>query len=286
MSLNEGNQNLSHEQVNTTVLETVETTNNNTIEDMIEPQPVLTEDDLDKTTNSNYVIATEELKELADEIFAQVKGSIETFKINVGNFTLIIAIVLEKVHKYVMLDEQEKYSVAMLVLEKLVTLVPDTDENDQYYLRNIIPSIIQVVVNSSQGKLKLKIKKLRRNKPIDINIVVEQLYQKVKELIEKNVYTPEYLVTHIMVILGNVMVSVEQYPQLTNIEKKAIVVRIIDNLIEELIMKYPNMDDNLKNLLLQSKLMLPNVVDTIANVANTHFGIKQFKGLFKCCKCK
>ena len=51
---------------------------------------------------------------------------------------------------------------------------------------------------------------------------------------------------------------------------------------------FPDMDENLKGLLNQAKLMLPSIIDMLVSVGRKHFdiGIKKCKKwLSKICKC-
>ena len=234
-------------------------------------------------------VPTQEVKEFANEVYEEYKELLESLNINTTNFILIVTKCLERVNKIKKMNDQEKYATTVLILNQLVDEVPDTDETDRYYLKNMVPSLIRIVINASDGKLKLNIKKLKRKKTVNVKQIIEDLYKQIKQIITDNNYTAEYICTNVVVIVGMLMTAVEQYPELTGMEKKAIVIKIFDKLIDDFTDIFPDMDDNLKGLVQHAKIMLPSVIDMLVSVGRNHFQIKAkkcWKWLKGVCKCK
>ena len=239
-------------------------------------------------TEEEY-IPTQEVKELANEIYEEYKELLESLNINTTNFILIVTKSLERVNRIKKLNDQEKYATTILILNQLVEEVPDTDETDRYYLKNMVPSLIRIVIDASDGKLKLNVKRLKRKKTVNVKQVIEDLYEQIKQIITDNNYSAEYICTNVVVIVGMLMTAVEQYPELTGMEKKAVVIKIFDRLIDDFTDIFPDMDDNLKGLVQQAKLMLPSVIDMLVSVGRNHFQIKAkkcWKWLKGICGCK
>lgn len=233
-------------------------------------------------------VPTEEIKEFANELYEEFKDLLVSLNINVNNFILIVTKCLERVNKIKKLNDQEKYATTILIVNQLVEEVPNTDETDRYYLRNMVPSLIRIVIDASDGKLKLNVKKMKKTHNVNVKQVINDLYEQIKQIITDNNYSAEYICTNVVVIVGMLMTAVEQYPGLTGMEKKAIVMKIFDKLIDDIQEMYPDMDENLKGLLNQAKIMLPSVIDMLVSVGRKHFdiGIKKAKKFFKSiCKC-
>ena len=122
-------------------------------------------------------VPTEEIKEFADELYEEFKDLLVSLNINVENFILIVTKCMERVNKIKKLNDQEKYATTILIVNQLVEEVPNTDETDRYYLRNMVPSLIRIVIDASDGKLKLNIKKVKRKYNVDVKRVIEDLYE-------------------------------------------------------------------------------------------------------------
>jgi hypothetical protein len=228
---------------------------------------------------------SEDVKNFVNKVYDEYKELVTTLNVTENNFILVITKCLERVNKIKNLSEQDKYDVAILIINKLVDEVPGTDENDKYYLRNMVPSLVNIVLDASKGKLKLNVK--RKNKQtVDVKQIIDDLYKQIVDIIKENHYTAKYICTNVVVIVGMLMSAVEQYPNLTGMEKKAIVVKIFDKLIDELVVLFPDMDDTLKYLVQHAKMMLPSVIDMLVSVGKNHVKIlcKKCIGLFKCCK--
>jgi hypothetical protein len=250
-----------------------------TIVDQVQPSPLPVEE-----YNEDYE-PSDDVKEFVDKIYSEYKELVTTLNIAEENFILVVAKCLERVNKIKKLSDQDKYDVAILIINRLVDEVPGTDASDRYYLRNMVPSLVNIVLDASKGKLKLNVKRKQR-KNIDIKKIIDDLYNQVIEIIKENHYTAKYLCSNIVIIVGMLMSAVEQYPDLSGMEKKAIVVKIFDRLIDELVMLFNDMDDTLKNLVQHAKLMLPSIIDMLVSVGKNHFKIltKKCNSLFGCCK--
>jgi hypothetical protein len=228
---------------------------------------------------------SDEVKGFVDEVYYEYRELVTTLNVTEQNFILVVAKCLERVNKIKNLSQQDKYDVAILIINKLVNEVPGTDSIDRYYLRNMVPSLVNIVLDASKGKLKLNVKRKNR-KNVDVKQIIDDLYTQVIEIIKENHYTAKYICTNVVVIVGMLMSAVEQYPGLSGMEKKAIVVKIFDRLINELVVLFPDMDDTLKDLVQHAKMMLPTVIDMLVSVSKNHFNIltKKCTRLFKCCR--
>ena len=71
--------------------------------------------------------------------------------------------------------------------------------------------------------------------------------------------------------------------RLTGMEKKAVVLRVFDNLMDELPNLYPMMSEDMKVLVEQTKLMLPSVVDMLVSLGRKKMNLS-FDDVKKCWK--
>lgn len=226
-----------------------------------------------------------ELQKFVDEAYNEYRALIAPLNITVANFIMLVTKTIEKVSKVKEMNPEQKYDASLMVLNKLVNEIPDTDENDKYYLNNLIPSLINIVQEASQGKLKLKPSRFSKKKQVDVQTIVDDLYDNIKGIIKKNNYGAEYVCTNVVVIVGMIMTGVEQYPALTGMEKKAVVMRVFDNLLDELPLMYPKMGEELKALVAQAKILLPSVIDMLVSVGrkSTNLSFEKCKKMFLCC---
>lgn len=242
-----------------------------TTEEVVEDEQPVVEDESDE------YVPTEVMKDFADTVYAEFKDLVVSLNINSDNFIIVVTKTLERIDRVSNMSGQEKYGVAILVLDKLIDEIPDMDDNDKYYVRNIVPSLIEIVISASKGKLKLNLRKVKRRQQINVGAVVEDLYTQIKDIIKENDYTGEYITRNVTVIVGMLMTAVEQYPDLTGAEKKAIVLHVVDKMIDDLMTLFPDMDPQLLELSKHTKNMLPTVVDILISVGRKHFEINATK---------
>ena len=234
---------------------------------------------------------SKELKDFANTVYDEFRGMVESLNLNVTNFILIVTKCIERVDKFTKMSGQDKYIVVMLVLNKVVDDVMTVDANDKYYLHNMIPSLIEIVIETSKGRLNLNLKHIKRTRQVDVKQIIDDLYSQIKDIIKEDNYSAEYICTNVVIIVGMLMSAVEKYPDVTGMEKKAIVIRVIDKLIDELYTIFPKMDSSLKLLIEHAKLMLPDVIDMLVSISRKHFDINikkckaKFASIFSCC-CK
>lgn len=249
-------------------------------------------DEVNHEINSETVEPSQEIKDYANTVYNEFKGMVESLHLNVTNFILAVTKCIERVDKFHKMSGQDKYIVVMLVLNRIIDEVMDIDANDKYYLHNMIPSLIEIVIETSKGRLKLNLKHIKRTRQVDVKQIIDDLYNQIKDIIAEDNYSAEYICTNVVIIVGMLMTAVEKYPDLTGMEKKAIVIRVIDRLIDELYTIFPKMDPSLKLLIEHAKLMLPEVIDMLVSISRKHFNInlKECKAkclsIFSCCRKK
>jgi hypothetical protein len=232
----------------------------------------------------------EELNTFVNQTYNEYKKMVVPLNINVTNFVMLVTKTVKKVCKVKEMTPEQKFDTTLLILTKLVDEIPNVDDNDRYYLNNVVPSLINIVQDTSDGKLKLKSSKFQFKKraPVDVQKVIDDLYEHIKSVLRKKNYGAEYIATNVVIIVGMIMTGVEQYSVLTGMEKKAVVVSVFEKIIDELPVMYPKMNDELKSLLQNSKLILPNVIDMLVSVGRKtqHFNFEHSQKLWQrllCC---
>ena len=189
---------------------------------------------------------------------------------------------IEKVEKVKSLSGDESLQLALDVLSKLVDDVPNLTDTDRRYLDATIPGMIRTVISSSKGGKKFRTAKKALKKayrkgmdkisPIQIS---EDILHKIVVVIKKKNYQPSYICSNLIVMASMVMTMVEKYPTLSGMEKKNIVVKVLNQLVEKLPTMFDSVDPEDVELLKQSLQSLPDMIDTIVAVGNNKFEINQ-----------
>ena len=110
--------------------------------------------------------------------------------------------------------------------------------------------------------------------------VVDNLYEEVKDIIKDRVITPE----NIIQVVITCMKLVEQNKNLSGSQKKVIVLRVVELLINDIICD----DDTRKNLEMVVTTVLPNLIDVMKSLDIGKISIKikkKWNEIFTCCKC-
>lgn len=106
----------------------------------------------------------------------------------------------------------------------------------------------------------------------------ERLYDEVKKIIGNQKLNR----SNIVVILLSLMQSVENYKNLTGVQKKTLILDTLNNVINDIIDEQEAME-----LKLLVQLTLPSVIDTFISIDKKKIAIKIKKGcksIFSCCK--
>ncbi len=267
---------------------TNDTTNDTTTDEITVVVAESTEPDDNNTTaeESNSVddldLDPEELVESVESIYLELKNSVSGLGINPANYIVIVTKVIEKVEKVKSLSGDESLQLAMDVLSKLVDDVPNLTDTDRRYLDATIPGMIRTIISNSKSGAKFRtskkaLKKAYRKGMDKINPVQisEDILHKIVVVIEKKNYNASYICSNLIVMASMVMTMVEKYPTLSGMEKKNIVVKVLNQLVEKLPSMFDSVDPEDVALLKQSLKSLPDMIDTIVAVGNNKFEINQ-----------
>ena len=107
----------------------------------------------------------------------------------------------------------------------------------------------------------------------------ERLYEEVKKIIGNKKLNR----SNIVVILLSLMQSVENYKNLTGVQKKTLILDTLNNVINDII----DDEQEAMELKLLVQLTLPSVIDTFISIDKKKIAIKIKKGcksIFSCCK--
>ena len=237
---------------------------------------------VDSQGDNDLELDPEDLVESVESIYLELKNSVSGLGINPANYIVIVTKVIEKVDKVKSLSGDESLQLAMDVLSKLVDDVPNLTDTDRRYLDATIPGMIRTVISSSKGGRKFRTAKKALKKayrkgmdkisPVQIS---EDILHKIVVVIQKKNYQPSYICSNLIVMASMVMTMVEKYPTLSGMEKKNIVVKVLNQLVEKLPMLFDSVDPEDVELLKQSLRSLPDMIDTIVAVGNNKFEINQ-----------
>lgn len=238
-------------------------------------------------SDDNYE-PSDQVKLLASSHYSEFKNIAQTINMNVENIIVVVTRCMETAETFTTLSGQDKYDFVILIMNHIIDDVSTADATNKQYMKIVLPSLIKIIIDASNGKLNIQDVKQMKN-TIPISQIVDNLYTQLRNLItgDKN-YTPEYICSNIIIIVGMVMSAVEEYSGLSGMEKKAIVLRVIEKLVEELDIIFPDMSDGVKTLIKSAVALIPNAIDVIVSAAKHHFNINAIRdkcsSFFPCCK--
>lgn len=238
--------------------------------------------------NTDTYEPTDQIKLLASTRYSEFKNMAQSINMNVENIIVVVTRCMETAETFTTLSGQDRYDFVILIMNHIIDDVSTADANDKQYMKIVLPSLIKIIIDASKGKLNLNDVKQMKN-TVPIAQIVDDLYVQLKNLItgDRN-YTPEYICSNIIIIVGMLMSAVEEYVGLTGMEKKAIVLRVIEKLVGELDTLFPDMSPGIKTLIQSAVALIPNAIDVIVSAAKQHFDINAIQdkcsSIFSCCK--
>ena len=249
-----------------------------------EIQPV-TEEDREivvESINSELSVDPDSLVEVGETLYLELKSSVTGLGINPANFIVIVTKVVEKIEKIKSLSGDESLTLSMEVLGKLTNEIPNVTESDRKYLNTTIPGMISTIISHSRGGKKFKTSKkvLKRAKregldKINISQVADDILHKLTVIIKTKTYSASYICSNLVVLSSMTMTMVEKYPTLSGMEKKNVVLRTLNRLVDDLPTLYPSIDTEQIEMVKQSLRALPDIIDTVIAVGNNKFEINQ-----------
>jgi len=223
---------------------------------------------LDVTVNNNLLVA--------DKVYHIVKDTMRGFDFNVNNVIVLVTKVVEVVDRVKQLPGEEKKNLTMEVSMKLLQEDLHLSETDQQFVEITLSNVINLVVQVSKGDLVLNSKKKNKRLPnIPPGQIVDSLVDKLVTVVKNRNYSANDIVANLSVITGMVMTIVEQYPNVSGIEKKNIAVQVLNRLVRTEIPKFVEIPEDVRHMLNVALDTVPDTIDILVAVSKGKFKINE-----------
>ncbi len=252
----------------TTTAETTTTDNTTETTTTETNEKVKQNNSLDVTVNNNLHVA--------DKVYHIVKDTMRGFDFNVNNVIVLVTKVVEVVDRVKQLPGEEKKNLTMEVSMKLLQEDLHLSETDQQFVEITLSNVINLVVQVSKGDLVLNSKKKNKRLPnIPPGQIVDSLVDKLVTVIKNRNYSANDIVANLSVITGMVMTIVEQYPNVSGIEKKNIAVQVLNRLVRTEIPKFVEIPEDVQHMLNVALDTVPDTIDILVAVSKGKFKINE-----------
>jgi len=223
---------------------------------------------LDVTVNNNLLVA--------DKVYHIVKDTMRGFDFNANNVIVLVTKVVEVVDRVKQLPGEEKKNLTMEVSMKLLQEDLHLSETDQQFVEITLSNVINLVVQVSKGDLVLNSKKKNKRLPnIPPGQIVDSLVDKLVTVVKNRNYSANDIVANLSVITGMVMTIVEQYPNVSGIEKKNIAVQVLNRLVRTEIPKFVEIPEDVQQMLNVALDTVPDTIDILVAVSKGKFKINE-----------
>ena len=210
--------------------------------------------------------------EVSDKIYHLVKDNIRGFDFDNTNVIILVTKVMSITGKVSTLTGMEKKSLVLSICERILDEDTSIDKDDQKFIHLTLHSLVDLMVDVSKGKLKLNnklSKKKKENVPkLPPGQIIESVIDKLKTIIKNRKYSCQEIIVNLSIITGMVMTIIEQYPYLSGVEKKNIVIQVLKRLIKQELPKIVNVSDENQVMINLALETLPNVIDTLIGVSS------------------
>ena len=210
--------------------------------------------------------------EVSDKIYHLVKDNIRGFDFDNTNVIILVTKVMSITGKVSTLTGMEKKSLVLSICERILDEDTSIDKDDQKFIHLTLHSLVDLMVDVSKGKLKLNnklSKKKKENVPkLPPGQIIESVIDKLKTIIKNRKYSCQEIIVNLSIITGMVMTIIEQYPYLSGVEKKNIVIQVLKRLIKKELPNIVHVSDENQVMINLALETLPNVIDTLIGVSS------------------
>lgn len=227
--------------------------------------------------------------EITDKLYHIVKDDLRGFDINVSNLIVLVTKVVEICERFKSIDGESRKTISVEVINKIVKDdLKITDKTDLSYIEMTVDNLIETIIQSSKGHLKLNLKAKKKNPHLantPPSQIIESLIDKLKTIIKNNKYNPDTFLINIPVIIGMIMGIIEEYPNLNGVQKKNIIIQIMKRLIKEIIPSLMKVDEEQTKKMDLALNTIADTIDLLVLVGKNKIDInpEKIKRLLFCC---
>jgi len=234
-------------------------------------------------------------KEIADIISAsliKISSIIQSnVKIQSGDVVELVANVMELVERLnrndLELKGADKAYIAVQIASRSLDLIPGLNDSQKADIRILIPNMIEIIIKATQGGVPVDgTAPLRTDSKFDTVALAKKLYDRLKLFIIEKKFDAQSISTSVVILIGYLISIINEYQNISMLDKKLIVRQTIQYLTMDLRIIFPDIsDDNLR--IAQVALGLaPNIIDSIILAASGLFDINKIKETASKCYAK
>ena len=210
--------------------------------------------------------------EVSDKIYHLVKDNIRGFDFDNTNVVILVTKVMTITGKVSTLTGMEKKNLVLSICERILDEDTTIDKEEQKFIHLTLHSLVDLMVDVSKGKLKLNNKLSNKKKAVVPRLppgqIIDSVIDKLKTIIKNRKYSCQEIIVNLSIITGMVMTIIEQYPYLSGIEKKNIVIQVLKRLIKKELPNIVNVSDENQVMINLALETLPNIIDTLIGVSS------------------
>jgi hypothetical protein len=194
---------------------------------------------------------------------------------DVVEITLYVMLLVERSPNT--LSSEDKLHIATETIYKTLDLLPDLSESSKNEMKLLIPNAIETIIAASKGEFSFGKPSNPDGKKVDTVKLAQKLYDRIAKFIKDEKFTADTITLNIFIIVAQLMSMIEEYPSLTGIEKKIVVLEIMKKIEKDILDFYPDMTIQQRQALKLSLMLLPSLIDKLVATASGAIDLNQIK---------
>lgn len=228
------------------------------------------------------VFLSEEEQKLEELINKNLNG----ISINSSNMFYLVSKIYEIVDSTLKINKDKRDDYILKLITKLLKKNKVFEDDELEEMKNSIIKDIELIVNTASGNNKLQIKKNKKKGKdlLSVEDAINVVLDKVEGIIREKKYIGTEIIQEIIPLTTTVMELVEDFPNLSGIDKKTITLEIISKLVKEKMPKIIEIDEKTQKIINKLVDSLPMTIDIVISISRNRKKIgKKLKNIFKCC---
>ena len=209
----------------------------------------------------------------AVEIYVTLKEIYKDIVIDKKNFFLVVIKAIEMIETVKGLTGLEKKTIVVDALKEIIKNLDIDDELEKELLNKSIDSIIETIIDASRNKFKYNNKKTKKVEKKTVSVIVNELVNKLVNMIDDGSIEPIQIIANTASIVGTLINVVDNYPYLTKIEKKEVIIQAILKFVKENLPNLIVLSPDEKTMLDIAIYIVPQIVDGIFAINDKEFFI-------------
>lgn len=195
-----------------------------------------------------------------DNLYDQLQEIYGEIQIDKTNFFLVVVKAVEITDNFKKISGMDKKSLVVTVLKKIITELDLDDNLEKELLSESLDNIIDKIIEKSSKK-KNKKKKNKKVTKLSVGKIINELVSKLITLFSEKEINITDLLFRMINVVSKLIDLVEDYPYLSKVEKKEVVVQSIKIFINNKLPELIDMNNEEKQSLIIANLLVPQLVD-------------------------